>query len=46
MGGAIAVHLTHGQSIIVPLLIEVLIGLVALLRFPELKTQLLRTQVS
>lgn len=41
MGGAIATHLTHGQSIIVPVVIEAAIWIVAALRFPELKSRLL-----
>jgi hypothetical protein len=40
MGGAIATHLTHGQSIIAPALIEAIIWIVAAIRFPELKQRL------
>lgn len=46
MGGAIAVHLTHGQSLLVPVLLEALVWIVAWVRFPELRTQLLRTNAS
>lgn len=41
MGGAIASHLTHGQSIVAPAFIEALIWIVAVIRFPELKNRLL-----
>lgn len=40
MGGAIAVHLTHGQSVIAPAFIEVIVWSVAAIRFPELKSRL------
>jgi hypothetical protein len=40
MGGAIATHLTHGQSIIAPAVIEAIIWIVAAIRFPELKQRL------
>ncbi len=36
LGGAIATHLQHGQSIIFPGLIEALIWIAALIRFPQL----------
>ena len=41
MGGAIATHLEHGQSIIAPFIIESFLFLVAFYRFPELRTKLL-----
>lgn len=41
MGGAIATHLQHGMSIVAPCIIEALIFLVAIYRFPELRTRLL-----
>jgi hypothetical protein len=41
MGGAMATHLTHGQSIIAPAIIEAIIWIAALLRFPELNHRLL-----
>lgn len=44
MGGAIATHLTHGQSIIAPAIIQALLWVVALLRFPELKNRLINSQ--
>lgn len=43
MGGAIATHLTHAQSLIAPAIIEAIIWIVALIRFPELKHRLLNT---
>jgi len=36
IGGAIAVHFVNGQPIAVPVFIEVIIGVAALVRFPEL----------
>lgn len=41
MGGAIASHLTHGQSVIAPTIIESIIWIVAVIRFPELKHRIL-----
>jgi len=41
MGGAIATHLEHGQSIIAPCIIQTFLFLVAFYRFPELRTKLL-----
>lgn len=43
MGGAMATHLTHGLSMLAPATIEAIIWVVAVVRFPELKTRLLRT---
>ena len=43
MGGAIATHLTHGQSIIAPIIIEAIVWIAAVIRFPELKQRLLTT---
>lgn len=40
MGGAVATHLTHDQSIIAPIIIESFLWVVAFLRFPELKNRL------
>lgn len=39
LGGAIATHLQHGQSIIFPGFIEALIWIAALIRFPQLWQQ-------
>jgi hypothetical protein len=41
MGGAIAVHLTTGQDITAPCVIQAIIWIVAVWRNPELKTRLL-----
>lgn len=44
MGGAIATHLEHGESIIAPCVIETILLLVAFYRFPELRTKLLNSK--
>jgi len=36
MGGAIATHLTHGQSVMGPAVIEAIVWIAAVFRFPEL----------
>ncbi|WP_374950725.1 DoxX family protein [Mucilaginibacter sp.] len=36
LGGAIATHLQHGQSIIFPVAVEALIWIAALIRYPQL----------
>ena len=41
MGGAIAVHSSHGISIVAPTVIEAFIWIAAIVRFPELKTRIL-----
>nr|WP_315162893.1 DoxX family protein [uncultured Flavobacterium sp.] len=41
MGGAIATHLEHGQSIIIVIVIQILIWLSAGIRFKELSNRLL-----
>jgi hypothetical protein len=41
MGGAIATHLEHGQSVVAPIAIAVFVGVVALFRFPELTLRIL-----
>ncbi|NQW79163.1 MAG: DoxX family protein [Chitinophagaceae bacterium] len=41
MGGAIATHLEHGQSIVAPAVIQVFLWTVAVYRFPELKSRIL-----
>jgi hypothetical protein len=43
MGGAIAIHIAHGQSIIAPAIIEALIWIAALVRFPELKHRIVHS---
>tara|TARA_B110000459_G_C16193960_1_gene309207 strand:+ start:139 stop:510 length:372 start_codon:yes stop_codon:yes gene_type:complete len=40
MGGAIATHLEHGQSILVPCVIQAFLWLVAVCRFPELTSRI------
>jgi hypothetical protein len=45
MGGAIATHLTHGQPVMAPVIIEAIIVVVAFIRIPELKNRLLNAQV-
>ena len=42
MGGAIASHLEHGQSVVAPIAIAVFVGVVALFRFPELTLRILK----
>ncbi len=42
MGGAIATHLEHGDSILIPCIIQAVIWSVALYRFPELGTRLFK----
>jgi hypothetical protein len=37
LGGAIATHLQHGQSIVFPVAIEAFIWIAALIRFPQLR---------
>jgi len=44
MGGAIAVHLTHGLSVMAPSFIEAIIWTVAVVRFPELRNRLFNNQ--
>ena len=43
MGGAIATHLEHGQSILAPCIIQSFIIIVAFYRFPELRIKLLNS---
>ncbi|MBP9054992.1 MAG: DoxX family protein [Saprospiraceae bacterium] len=40
MGGAIAVHFTQGQSVLVPVIIQIIIWITAVIRFPELSIRL------
>lgn len=40
MGGAMATHLTHSQSIMAPAVIEAIVWAVAFFRFPELQARL------
>ncbi len=41
MGGAIATHLEHGDSIVVPCIIQAFVWIVAVFRFPELKSRII-----
>ena len=43
MGGAIATHLEHGESIVAPCVIQTILFLVAMYRFPELRAKLLNS---
>jgi hypothetical protein len=43
MGGAIATHLEHGQSILAPCFIQAFVFVVAFYRFPELRSKLFNT---
>ena len=44
MGGAIATHLEHGESVIAPCVIQAVLWMVAVYRFPELRTRILTKQ--
>jgi uncharacterized membrane protein YphA (DoxX/SURF4 family) len=44
MGGAIATHLEHGESVIAPCVIQAFIFMAALYRFPELRKTLLNSK--
>lgn len=41
MGGAIATHLENGESVIAPCVIQAILWMVAVYRFPELRTRIL-----
>jgi len=43
MGGAIATHLEHAQSVLAPCIIQAFLWMVAIYRFPELLTRMLKT---
>jgi uncharacterized membrane protein YphA (DoxX/SURF4 family) len=44
MGGAIATHLEHGISVVAPCVIETFVVVVAIYRFPELRSRILKTK--
>lgn len=44
LGGAIATHLQHGQSIVFPAAIEALVWIAAIIRFPELWQRLKKVE--
>jgi hypothetical protein len=41
MGGAIATHLEHGESIVAPVIVAAFVWIVAVIRFPELRQRIL-----
>lgn len=41
LGGAIATHLEHGDSIMAPCIIQAFLWIVAVFRFPELKSRIM-----
>jgi hypothetical protein len=41
MGGAIATHVEHGESILAPCIVQLILFLIAFYRFPELRSTLL-----
>jgi DoxX-like family len=41
MGGAIATHLEHGESLIAPIAISAFVWIVSVVRFPEMSSRLL-----
>lgn len=43
MGGAIATHLEHAQSVMAPCIIQAFLWMVAIYRFPELLSRMLKT---
>ena len=42
MGGAIATHLEHGQPIVAPCVIQAVLWLIVIFRFPELRGRLFK----
>ena len=44
LGGAIATHLEHQQAFLAPVILQVLVWITAVLRFPELSRRLLGTE--
>jgi hypothetical protein len=40
MGGAIATHLEHGDSVVAPCVIQAFVWIVAVFRFPELRSRI------
>jgi len=43
MGGAIATHLEHGQPVVAPCVIQAVLWLIAIFRFPELRQRLFKS---
>jgi len=46
MGGAIATMLEHGQSVMIPAVVQAIVWIAAALRFPELSQRLLGKPIS
>lgn len=44
LGGAIVTHLLNKQPILVPVIIQVVLWITAIIRFPELRTRLISTK--
>ncbi|MCX6264222.1 MAG: DoxX family protein [Bacteroidetes bacterium] len=44
MGGAIASHLEHGESVIAPCIVQIILWLVAAFRLPELRSRLFNAE--
>ncbi len=44
LGGAIATHLQHQESFLMPAIIQAVLWIAAVLRFPELKQRILQTK--
>lgn len=44
LGGAIATHLQHQDSVIVPVIVQIVLWITAFIRFPELKQIILQTK--
>ncbi|UAY52570.1 DoxX family protein [Ferruginibacter albus] len=44
LGGAIATHLEHGQPVMFPIIIEIIVWITAVIRFPELSKRLATAQ--
>ncbi len=41
LGGAMAVHFVHGESVLIPMVIQIIVWLSAIYRFPELTKRIL-----
>ena len=44
MGGAIATHLQHGESVMAPVIVQIILWMVAAFRLPELRTRIMNQQ--
>lgn len=45
LGGAIVTHLEHGQPFIMPVMIQAVVWITAVIRFPELSRRLLQKKI-